>query len=55
MREAFEKSLQKVGGDILTANAIWSRYRTFEMDETQDIIDMTTGSSYFNNLHGIML
>jgi hypothetical protein len=43
MRDAFEKSLQSVGSDVLTANAVWSRYRNFELDETQDVIEVTAG------------
>ena len=51
MREAFEKCVHTVGGDILTANSLWSRYRSFELDETQDIMEITTGEiSHIRNM-----
>ena len=42
----FEQSLQVVGSDILTGNLIWERFRSFEVDEALDIIEINNGSFF---------
>jgi hypothetical protein len=43
MRQSFENAVSIVGGDVLLGNTVWSRYRSFEIDETLDAIELNIG------------
>lgn len=44
MREAFEEAVSLIGMDITSGRELWTRFRDFELDELEDLIDMQAAS-----------